>query len=254
MNPLSVKCAVCGAETDPHEFKPLSLISHPMDDLIRAAQPEINPDAPVCRRCQAKYRRQYVETTLTQEKRELTSLESAVIESLAREEVIARNVEAIYTERFTFGQRLADRIAAFGGSWRFILIFFSILLVWITINSIMLLSRPFDPYPFILLNLLLSCLAAMQAPVIMMSQNRQEAKDRVRAEHDYQVNLKAEIEIQHLNLKFDQLLQHQCSEIGVNMEQFPNEHHLSSWAGMSPGNNESAGKKKVQEPSKETNT
>jgi len=213
MNSPSVTCAVCGAETDPHELKPLSMISHPMDDLIRAAKPDMQPDAPVCQRCRATYRRKYVETTLTQEKGELTSLESAVVESLSREEVLARNVEAMYTERFTFGQRLADRIAAFGGSWTFISIFGVILLVWITINSYVLLSRPFDPYPFILLNLVLSCLAAMQAPVIMMSQNRQEAKDRVRAEHDYQVNLKAEIEIQHLNLKIDQLLQHQWQRL-----------------------------------------
>jgi len=208
-----VHCAACGADTDPHELKPLSLINHPIDDLIRTALPKLDADAPICKRCRADYRRQYVESTLTLERRELTFLESAVVASLSREEVIARNVEAMYTERFTFGQRLSDRIAAFGGSWWFIIIFFSILMVWITINSVVLLARPFDPYPFILLNLVLSCLAAMQAPIIMMSQNRQEAKDRVRAEHDYQVNLKAEIEIQHLNLKIDQLLQHQWQRL-----------------------------------------
>jgi uncharacterized membrane protein len=207
------KCAVCDVETDPHELKPLSLISHPVDDLIRTAKPGMTPEAPVCKRCRAEYRRRYMESTLTQEKGELTSLETAVVDSLEKEEVIARNVDAMYTQQFTFGQRLADRIASFGGSWTFISIFGGVLLVWITINSIMLFSRPFDPYPFILLNLVLSCLAAIQAPIIMMSQNRQESKDRVRAEHDYQVNLKAEIEIQHLNLKIDQLLQHQWQRL-----------------------------------------
>ncbi len=213
MKTQSEKCAICDVDTDRHELKPLSMISHPIDDLIRAAKPGMDPDAPVCKRCRADFRRRYVESSLTQEKGELSSLENAVLESLSKEAVIARNVDAMYQEKFTFGQRLADRIATFGGSWTFIMTFGVILLIWITINSIVLLLRPFDPYPFILLNLVLSCLASMQAPIIMMSQNRQEAKDRVRSENDYQVNLKAEIEIQHLNLKIDQLLQHQWQRL-----------------------------------------
>jgi uncharacterized membrane protein len=207
------QCAVCGVRTDRHEIKPLSLISHPIDDLIRAALPALEGDAPVCKLCRARYRRQYVESTLTEERGELSSLEGAVLESLSKEEVLARNVEAMYAEQFTLGQRLADRIASFGGSWSFIGLFGFVLLTWIVVNSIALMSRPFDPYPFILLNLVLSCIAAMQAPIIMMSQNRQESKDRIRAEHDYQVNLKAELEIQHLNLKIDQLLQHQWQRL-----------------------------------------
>jgi uncharacterized membrane protein len=103
---------------------------------------------------------------------------------------------------------VADKVAEFGGSWRFIIIFGFILLIWVAVNSIAL-SGHFDPYPFILLNLVLSCIAALQAPVIMMSQNRQEAKDRLRSEHDYQVNLKAELEIRHINSKIDMLLTHQ---------------------------------------------
>ncbi len=104
-------------------------------------------------------------------------------------------------------------MAVFGGSWSFILCFGAVLLVWIAVNSIAVLRQPFDPYPYILLNLVLSCLAAMQAPIIMMSQNRQEAKDRMRAEHDYQVNLKAELEIRHLTWKMDQLLNHQWQRL-----------------------------------------
>ncbi|HSA81745.1 MAG TPA: DUF1003 domain-containing protein, partial [Geminicoccaceae bacterium] len=106
-----------------------------------------------------------------------------------------------------------DAIAAFGGSWTFILLFGAVILVWVLINAVALLARPFDPYPFILLNLVLSCLAAVQAPIIMMSQNRQEARDRLRSENDYRVNLKAELEIRHLHEKLDHLLQHQWERL-----------------------------------------
>ena len=106
----------------------------------------------------------------------------------------------------TFGQRVADNVAAFGGSWTFIISFFVFLLGWISVNVFVLLDKGFDPYPFILLNLILSCVAALQAPIIMMSQNRQEEKDRQRAKKDYEINLKSEAEIRALNDKLDQLL------------------------------------------------
>lgn len=114
-----------------------------------------------------------------------------------------------------FGQRMADRIAAFGGSWTFIILFFAVLLGWIFLNAWMLGNEAYDPYPFILLNLVLSCLAAIQAPIIMMSQNRQEEKDRIHAENDYRINQKAEKEIRELHLKVDQIQQqiHGLSEI-----------------------------------------
>ncbi|MEO6969540.1 MAG: DUF1003 domain-containing protein, partial [Chthoniobacterales bacterium] len=113
----------------------------------------------------------------------------------------------------TFGQHLSDKIASFGGSWTFIIVFFAILLIWIAINGIILATRAFDPYPFILMNLILSCLAAIQAPIIMMSQNRAEARDRARAENDYKVNLKAELEIRHLHEKIDHLLRKQYNRL-----------------------------------------
>ena len=112
-------------------------------------------------------------------------------------------------ERDTFGERLADKIAAFGGSWTFLITFFSVLMGWIILNVFIITTRPFDPYPFILLNLILSCLAAVQAPVIMMSQNRQEQKDRSRAENDYKINLKAEVEIRTLHEKLDHMITYQ---------------------------------------------
>jgi uncharacterized membrane protein len=116
------------------------------------------------------------------------------------------------------GERLADRLAAFGGSWTFLVCFGLFLVIWIGVNSALLVVRPVDPFPYILLNLVLSCLAALQAPVIMMSQNRQEAKDRLRSQHDYQVNLKAELEIRHLHEKMDHLLSHQWERLAQIQE------------------------------------
>ena len=130
-----------------------------------------------------------------------------------RHETLAQDVEARVPEEASLGERLADQIADFGGSWTFILLFGGVILVWVLINTIVLLGRAFDPYPFILLNLFLSCLAALQAPVIMMSQNRQEARDRLRSENDYRVNLKAELEIRQLHEKLDHLLQHQWQRL-----------------------------------------
>jgi uncharacterized membrane protein len=112
-----------------------------------------------------------------------------------------------------FGQVVADKVADFGGSWTFIISFFIFILLWIASNVYLLLNKGFDPYPFILLNLILSCLAALQAPVIMMSQNRQEEKDRERAKKDYMINLKSELEIRMLDEKLDHLIMHQQQEL-----------------------------------------
>jgi uncharacterized membrane protein len=146
--------------------------------------------------------------------------EERVIERVTQRLHISRNVNREYEETLTLGQRLADRIAIFGGSWTFILLFLFLLLSWIVLNTVVLarLSKPFDPYPYIFLNLILSMLAALQAPVIMMSQNRYAAKDRVAAEHDYEVNLKAELEILALHKKMDTLRQQQWLEL-VAMQQ-----------------------------------
>jgi len=146
--------------------------------------------------------------------------EQRVIERLTQRLHISRNVSREYEETLTFGQRLADRLAIFGGSWTFILLFLSLLLLWIVLNTVVLarLSRPFDPYPYIFLNLILSMLAALQAPVIRISQNRYAAKDRVAAEHDYEVNLKAELEILALHQKIDTLHEKQWMEL-VAMQQ-----------------------------------
>ena len=124
------------------------------------------------------------------------------------QEHISRNSESEHENEITLGQKAADRLAKFAGSWVFIIIFFIILALWITLNAV-LLTKPYDIYPFILLNLILSCLAAIQAPVIMMSQNRQEQKDRIRAKNDYKVNLKAEIIIEDIHQKLDIIIENQ---------------------------------------------
>ena len=134
----------------------------------------------------------------------LGAAEQAVFAAARERAIISRNVEANFTEELTFGQRLADKVAVFGGSWSFIIVFGLILAAWVLLNTL-LLVRPFDAYPFIFLNLILSMLAAIQAPVIMMSQNRQAARDRADAAHDYEINLKAEIEIMALHDKLDRL-------------------------------------------------
>lgn len=175
--------------------------------------PDFNPTGYVCQECNARYRADYVRSLLEEDRGELSALDEQVIEALRDQDLVAANLNEAFSERMTIGQRIADQVATFGGSWTFIVLFGVIIGLWISINLGVLLARPFDPYPFILLNLVLSTLAALQAPVIMMSQNRQAAKDRLQAEHDYRVNLKAELEIRLLHTKLDQLLTHQWQRL-----------------------------------------
>ncbi len=146
-------------------------------------------------------------------------LEKEIREKMRRGERVSKNIDVVHREGLTLGERMADKLADTAGSWGFIGFFFVFLVFWIGINSVQFLFKPFDHYPYILLNLMLSCLAAIQAPVIMMSQNRQEAKDRLRSEHDYEVNLKAELEIQGLHEKLDQLREKQWQELLVMQQQ-----------------------------------
>tara|TARA_R110000868_G_scaffold34421_1_gene124330 strand:+ start:32087 stop:32794 length:708 start_codon:yes stop_codon:yes gene_type:complete len=160
------------------------------------------------------YRQKYLSSYLIKEVGELTELENDVLKTIQDEEIITtKDIRGDEESDYSIGQRLADKVATFGGSWKFIIIFALFILVWISSNIIFLFNKGFDPYPFILLNLILSCLAALQAPVIMMSQNRQEEKDRERAQKDYMVNLKAELEIRTLHEKIDHLIIHQQQEL-----------------------------------------
>ncbi|MEI6791110.1 MAG: DUF1003 domain-containing protein, partial [Myxococcaceae bacterium] len=158
-----------------------------------------------------KYRKRYLGNLIAGEKGELSQLEYETLESVSNNKILTENIEVDMEEHLTLGQRAADAIASFGGSWRFIGIFFGFIGIWLLLNTVLMMT--FDPYPYILLNLILSCLAAIQAPIIMMSQNRQEQKDRVRSEHDYKINLKAELEIKLLHEKVDYLMTSQNSRL-----------------------------------------
>lgn len=206
-------CTVCRKTFPARELVPAPAVREALAELIRNDHPEWAPGSEICRADLSRYGAQYVESVLQSERGELSALEQEVLDSLRDHETLSTNIDAESDSARTFGERLADRIASFGGSWTFLLVFAAFLVAWIVINSLVLYWRPVDPYPFILLNLVLSCLAAVQAPVIMMSQNRQEARDRLRAEHDYQINLKAELEIRHLHEKLDHLLSHQWERL-----------------------------------------
>ena len=206
-------CVLCGPGKRHGSLVPISSIREPILELIRAEHPDLPPDGRICRDHLNRYRDLYVRRAIEADKGQLDELESEVLRSLKENDIVAENAEEVFEGTLTFVERLSDVIASFGGSWRFIIFFGAVLFSWIALNVVGLFARPFDPYPFILLNLVLSCLAALQAPIIMMSQNRQEARDRVRAKNDYKINLKAELEIRHLHEKLDHLLIHQWQRL-----------------------------------------
>jgi len=178
-------------------------------DLIKAEYPGFGNEDHISLDELNKYRRSYLTSLIIKEKGELAIIDGDVMYAIKNNSILSENIQDEIEATLTTGQKLADKIAVFGGSWTFIITFFSFILVWMSINIWILATRPFDAFPFILLNLILSCLAAIQAPIIMMSQNRQEQKDRQRGEHDYKINLKAELEIKLLSEKIDHLLVHQ---------------------------------------------
>lgn len=206
-------CSLTNKELPVQDLVLADTIKDDIIDLIRTQYPQWNGQGYIATSILNKFRALYVQKMLENEKGELTKLEQEILDSINNHEILAKNIDFEFQEKLTVGQRLADKIASFGGSWNFIIIFFVFILGWIALNMTQLFFNAFDIYPFILLNLILSCLAAIQAPIIMMSQNRQESKDRVRASHDYQVNLKAELEIRHLHEKIDYLLVNQGQRI-----------------------------------------
>lgn len=159
------------------------------------------------------YRQRFISEKLVNEVGELNDLKKQVVDSISKSELISDESLKNDTKKDTIGEKIADKVADFGGSWTFILSFIFFLLLWIGVNAFIFMNKGFDPYPFILLNLILSCVAALQAPIIMMSQNRQETKDRERAKNDYMVNLKSELEIRILHEKIDHLIMHQQQEL-----------------------------------------
>lgn len=206
-------CQVCGSAERSH-LRRSAVVRPALRHLMEKDIGHWDDDGWVCLEDMQKYQQRYVHDLLHEEKGELTELEHEVLKDMRDHELTARNpLREDDDVATTFGERVADRIAAFGGSWRFIISFCAVLGLWVVINVVVLATHPFDPYPFILLNLFLSALASIQAPLIMMSQNRQEARDRLRSLHDYQVNLKAELEIRQLHQKIDHLLSHQWDRL-----------------------------------------
>jgi uncharacterized membrane protein len=213
ITPAKLICQICKKPKSPHEGTIAELIRPSLVEFIKKSVPDWDDKGFVCLDDLGEGRKNYVKEVLQDEIGELSTLDQEVIESLQQHEIVSENISTQFDRKLTFGERLSDHIASFGGSWRFISLFGAVLFGWIILNAIFLLDRGFDPYPFILLNLILSCLAAIQAPVIMMSQNRAEARDRLRAENDYKINLKAELEIRHLHEKIDHLLRRQYNRL-----------------------------------------
>lgn len=206
-----VRCAVTGVMRDRRDLVAFATLRPSLADRILQDHPGLPPDALIDREEVARYRALHITELLEDERGELTELDRRVAESIAREDTLVENTAESYEDRRTLGERLSDHLATFGGSWGFLTAFAGFLVFWMFYNAEA--ADRFDPYPFILLNLVLSCLAAVQAPIIMMSQKRQEAKDRLRSENDYRVNLKAELEIRHLHEKMDYLILRQWERL-----------------------------------------
>jgi len=181
--------------------------------LIKKDCPDFKEDGFLSLRELAVYRERYITDYVKHQIGEISDIQRTVIDAMSSQSLLSEKLEKSDEAELTYGQRLADKVASFGGSWTFISAFGVFLLCWIVFNIVYLNNEGFDPYPFILLNLILSCIAALQAPIIMMSQNRQEEKDRERAKKDYMINLKSELEIRILHEKLDHLIIHQQQEL-----------------------------------------
>jgi uncharacterized membrane protein len=206
-------CAITGDPLTKANRVQVALLRPALLQRIRIDHPELPDDAVLSRALVDTYRSRLIEGLLAAEHGEVRALDRDVAESIARHETIAYDADSRFDKHRTLGERMADVVASFGGSWSFIILFGVVLCIWMAVNVALGQNSAFDPYPFILLNLMLSCIAAVQAPIIMMSQKRQEAKDRARSQSDYRVNLKAELEIRHLHDKIDHLLTDQWDRL-----------------------------------------
>lgn len=216
--PEKLTCGICKQEKPRAAMFSCDIVRPSIADELDKGTPDWRQTGWICRADLQEYRRRAVETMIRRERGELSELDREVIASLSAHEPVAENTDEIYQGALNFGDRIADRVANFAGSWTFILSFLGLMLFWMALNLLPLFFEAFDPYPFILLNLFLSMIAALQAPLIMMSQRRQEEKDRMRAQNDYQVNLKAELEIRHLHEKLDHILVSQWERLSKIQE------------------------------------
>jgi uncharacterized membrane protein len=208
-----LNCSLCQTLVESRTLVSPQKMEPQIVELIKRDRPEWPAQRGVCRDCLEQFRAKKFINYIEQEYDKISEMEKSLVTRIARRGRVSKLVHQEFEQQMTVGEHIADKVAQFGGSWRFIIIFGCILLVWMAINSFVLLRKPFDPYPFILLNLVLSTLAALQAPVIMMSQNRQAVKDRMQASQDYEINLMAEIEIRDLHDKLDSLRYKQWHEL-----------------------------------------
>ena len=203
-------CQLCSREFDRRQLIPARSLRHAVYELVASRHPSSWSESSwICRSCHARERVEALTQRLADDRGALSVVEQEIAVKAANHLTLATDIDKQFDSETTLGQRVADRVAAVGGSWPFLITFFLILASWIGINSFLLRTQAFDPYPYILLNLALSCLAAVQAPVIMMSQNRVSARDRMQANQDFRVNLKAELEVASLHEKIDHLLHSQ---------------------------------------------
>ncbi len=208
-----MKSCISKTEIKKGEEVKAAYLREPIFNIIKSDYPDLNEDCYVSLGELNRYRRIYMASLISQERGETEDLDKDVLTAIKNNSLLSENIEPQIEGKLSTGQKMADAIASFGGSWTFIAIFFGFIIIWMSINIYILAAKPFDPYPFILLNLILSCIAAIQAPIIMMSQNRKEQKDRQRSEQDYKVNLKAELEIKLLSEKIDHLIVHQNKKL-----------------------------------------
>jgi len=197
-------CLSLTKQLSSNEAMLISYIKETLVEIIKKDHPNINTNGFIALKELKKLEALKAEKFLRSDNPTLSKSEKEILTSIADNNPISKSPQEVENENLTFGERMADKIALFGGSWKFIISFMMFFLIWICVNIYAF--KAFDPYPFILLNLILSCIAALQAPLIMMSQNRQDQKDRLRSENDYKINLKAELEIQQLNEKVDVLI------------------------------------------------
>ncbi|MFO1010201.1 MAG: DUF1003 domain-containing protein [Planctomycetota bacterium] len=213
------RCSLCGrAQPAARLVHARGLRSALAEELAKRHPGAWSEDAQVCLDCRSAARVDHLLAELERERGELSEVEAEVARQAASHLAIAEQIDEQFERGITRGQRFADHVARVGGSWPFVIGFGVVLLVWIALNVLLLRERAFDPYPFILLNLVLSCVAALQAPIIMMSQDRMAARDRLQADQDFRVNLKAEIEVRSLHDKLDHVLHAQWQHM-VEMQQ-----------------------------------
>ncbi|MFZ0005413.1 MAG: DUF1003 domain-containing protein [Methanoregula sp.] len=206
-------CRICGGQKRKDDLVPAERIPASIVECITKEYPEWSPEGYICQADLDRFMIQYARDVVEQEKNSYVSLEGTINGNIRVEDHLPKNDNVEYEKTMTFGERVSDALAGFAGSWTFLLVFAGLLFLWVCLNSYILIARPFDPYPYILLNLVLSVLAAVQAPVIIMSQNRQEVRDRLHAERDFQVSIHTDAEIHRLHKKIDFLMTNQGQKI-----------------------------------------